>query len=446
MEARKVRKFPRQRKKKLIIEVKDLLEFYFSPANIVKDKFMQNLLKKDSNVNLEIFLKFNKIKALTNEIKFLQKAVNLSNILLLSEDKLRVKRIEPFKIKANEIDCTIYVENLPPNSTREWLQKIFSIYGEIDYISLPRFQQSGHTKGFAFIEFHTPQEANKALESFGGLASFYGTLNQSRQVSCTEENDDHHYELSFNKEEQQENESLHCKKRSAAKAFLENKNDQSKNNTLKKLKAADEQNDTEIRKQKKKRKRMKKERKYEPNSVYLRVMSKRHWKYLKNKYLNIQKENMKKLKYSLNYTHNDISFNKNIHNDMFILGKRTKPKFTSGVIAKIILNEPPQNLKELKDSLTTGSHSIAYVEICLESLEVYVRFVYPEHCKQFCSEGLWKKVTILEGEEEQIYWEKIFSSWDGKHCSRKKDVFMQRGRFKLFTKALKKSTTFSNSM
>jgi La-related protein 7 len=55
-------------------------------------------------------------------------------------------------------------EQLPLDAQHEWLRDIFSAYGKVAYVSLPKYRTSGKIKGFAFVEFDTPEEANKTLE------------------------------------------------------------------------------------------------------------------------------------------------------------------------------------------------------------------------------------------------------------------------------------------
>ena len=56
-------------------------------------------------------------------------------------------------------------EGLAPNATHASISEVFSAYGTIQYVSLPRFPK-GAIKGFAFIEFATPDQARAATSAF----------------------------------------------------------------------------------------------------------------------------------------------------------------------------------------------------------------------------------------------------------------------------------------
>lgn len=84
------RKRVRHRKKQLYENVKKQMEFYFSDANLSKDRFLGDLVKNDPFVPLSEFLKFNKIRSMTKDINDIVKAMKHSTFLELSEDKLKV--------------------------------------------------------------------------------------------------------------------------------------------------------------------------------------------------------------------------------------------------------------------------------------------------------------------------------------------------------------------
>lgn len=157
---------PRLRKKALHAAILKQMEFYFSDANLSKDRFLSNLIKEDPYVDLSVFLKFNKIRELTTDINRISKGVQASTILSLSEDGMKVRRITPIAPKENTDECTVYVQNLPPDADHETLSSIFSQYGQVVYVSIPRFKNNKKIKGFAFVEFDTTESAKKCLKAF----------------------------------------------------------------------------------------------------------------------------------------------------------------------------------------------------------------------------------------------------------------------------------------
>ncbi|XP_015184861.1 PREDICTED: la-related protein 7 [Polistes dominula] len=157
---------PRFRKTALHAAILKQMEFYFSDANLSKDRFLGNLIKEDPYIDLSVFTRFNKIRELTTDINRIAKALEKSTMLSISENGLKVRRITPIKQKENTEDCTVYVQNLPPGTTHDWLNSIFSRYGNVAYVSLPHYKINKKIKGFAFIEFDTPEEAEECLKDF----------------------------------------------------------------------------------------------------------------------------------------------------------------------------------------------------------------------------------------------------------------------------------------
>ncbi|KAH9629698.1 hypothetical protein HF086_001511 [Spodoptera exigua] len=159
------RKRIRHRKKQLYDNILKQMEFYFSDANLTKDRFLGDLVKSDPYVPLELFLKFNKVRSLTQDVNDIAKAMKNSTLLELSEDRLKVKRktaVLPYDADSR----TVYVESIPVTASREWLERVFSDYGHVAYISLPKFKNSQKIKGFAFIEFNRPEDAQKCISTF----------------------------------------------------------------------------------------------------------------------------------------------------------------------------------------------------------------------------------------------------------------------------------------
>jgi RNA recognition motif-containing protein len=65
-------------------------------------------------------------------------------------------------------ECTVYVENLPPDTTHESLKAKFLEFGPVAYVSIPKFRNSSRVKGFAFVEFESKETVRKVLDSFVG--------------------------------------------------------------------------------------------------------------------------------------------------------------------------------------------------------------------------------------------------------------------------------------
>lgn len=85
---------------------------------------------------------------------------------MLSDDKTKVCRKIPVQQKDNFDECTIYVENIKSDTTHEWLKSVFSEFGNVTYVSIPKYKNNNLNKGFAFIEFETEDIAKKTVQFF----------------------------------------------------------------------------------------------------------------------------------------------------------------------------------------------------------------------------------------------------------------------------------------
>lgn len=59
----------------------------------------------------------------------------------------------------------VYVGSLDPNITQEHLYKLFSQFGELSKVQLQTESMSGISKGFAFLSFRDPKDANLAIQT-----------------------------------------------------------------------------------------------------------------------------------------------------------------------------------------------------------------------------------------------------------------------------------------
>jgi RNA recognition motif-containing protein len=62
----------------------------------------------------------------------------------------------------------LYVGNLSFNTTENQINDLFAQAGKVISANLMQDKFTGKSRGFAFVEMSTPEEANKAIEMFNG--------------------------------------------------------------------------------------------------------------------------------------------------------------------------------------------------------------------------------------------------------------------------------------
>ena len=62
----------------------------------------------------------------------------------------------------------LYVGNLPYSATEQSLREAFAASGTVDSVSVITDRDTGQSKGFAFIEMATDQEAQAATQAMNG--------------------------------------------------------------------------------------------------------------------------------------------------------------------------------------------------------------------------------------------------------------------------------------
>jgi len=121
-------------------------------------------LDKDGYLPVNDLLKFNKVKTISNDINSITEALASSSFLELDENKTKVKRKNAFiEISQEGIDArTVYVENLPPNTDHVSLSALFNQVGPVEYISLPK--KDNTIRGFGFVEFKNAADVQSAID------------------------------------------------------------------------------------------------------------------------------------------------------------------------------------------------------------------------------------------------------------------------------------------
>lgn len=486
----------RHRKKHKYNAIRGQMEFYFSDANLSKDRYLGQCIKVDPFIPLDEFLKFNRIKKLTNSVEDIATALKKSELLQLSEDRSKVRRVTELAERPNCEECTIYVECLPPKADHDWVRNVFSAYGKVAYVSLPKFKYSKKIKEFGFIEFEEESSVQKALktfQAFGGVLTYEGT-EPDKLLSIT----------SFSKEKEEEAQVKDGKSKHEVDEAVQpsekegNDDDELADPQPKRLRTDDaDASEVEANKdsgneeshsenegdedggkvdgEKKKRRRrrgpsgVKKEIQQNDKVYELKIMPKKEWRRLRNKYLNLQRveaKNLKKLfndsnKFSKPHpsrTPNQAgSASKTVKSSPRVnfygaltdeeaaaevtkleeqdqQNKKPLFSFEPGLIVNVKFRVPCSNVKDFKTELKQFSY-VKYIDLKEGDVESFVRVDKPSSANQLVKEysSAEYSAQILSGEKEKSYWDKIKQDREDK-LNKKVKVEKVRGRTKLMKK------------
>lgn len=90
--------------------------------------------------------------------------------------------IKEYILNGEKMEPKLYVGNLSYSVTEEELREYFAQAGTVKSVALIRDRDTGRSKGFAFVEYETEEEAQKAIGMFNGTELHERTLtvNQAR--------------------------------------------------------------------------------------------------------------------------------------------------------------------------------------------------------------------------------------------------------------------------
>ena len=392
----KKNKKERKRKKGIYRMLVKQLEFYFSDANLRQSKFLTSLYNQDPWIKLSIFLTFNKVASMLKDIlgenaddlakiTELQKALQFvkSDSIILSECNTLVSRKHPFtSVSASNVDkCTLYVENLPLDADHDYVRNNFSSYGTVLYVSLPKFK-SGKSKGFAFVEFDSPDIVDKIVSNMTEVS-----VNTAGDLASIK---------TFNEEKEIGEKNLNSKKRK----IVDFEGDQT---IPKRVKVESSLSDVELRSDR--TDIVKKE------SNELLVLSKIKWKKLRNQYLNEQWKNYSALKQNLKRNRSNMPEDRDTQKAVESKDVlKSNSKLPSGLIIKLNIPGGVDNVQTLKHKIKNmlNGESVAYVDAKIGLEEAFIRCADLDQAKRFNKESSneWKS-CIITGEEETKYFQKI---------------------------------------
>lgn len=414
-------------------------------------------------VPLSTFLTFNKIKILLNSIaeekreEMIVKSISKSEKLELNNEGKSVQlKGELVKRDQNEIDeCTIYVEQIPLNSDHETMQSVFSKYGHINYISLPRYKQSRQLKQFGYIEFGEKDCVQKCIDDF---KKFDGVLHCSKPEKLLSIST---FEIKPKTEGVEEAKNDEEEKKEVKEE--DKKDEDMKSSTEDQQPERDEQTDKEPKKKNRKHKRKnKKQKTMDERAVTMRIMRKTLWKKLRNEYLNLERQKAKEIKKILQETRKAnpkeqlvklspvsprISFYKSPSNrdpDAHdSVSEEQHDAGNTGPIVNIKFREPCNDLKELRQEFRQFSY-VHHVEIVESGAQCNVRVAAQSYAQELVSlySGCEYEANIISGDIEKEYWKRISENKERNKCKTENNPNrkQRRGREKLAKMIIKAST------
>ncbi|KAJ3277682.1 hypothetical protein HK104_003072, partial [Borealophlyctis nickersoniae] len=161
----------RQMKGKILKQV----EFYFSDANLPRDKFLMDIVQntKGGWVPIQTLTTFNRLKALTTNVDLIAAALKESQYLLeVNWEGDAVRRRLQMRPRGRGVEKTIYAKGFPldlPNTLDE-IESYFAAFGEVIYVQVRRNQEDKTFKtrkmlqGSAYVEFRNITDANNVRQ------------------------------------------------------------------------------------------------------------------------------------------------------------------------------------------------------------------------------------------------------------------------------------------
>ncbi|AFZ81363.1 RNA recognition motif domain-containing protein [Theileria equi strain WA] len=87
----------------------------------------------------------------------------------LNENKAKGKHSSSSQVVPDSQQCRIYIGSLDPDVKEEDIRTIFSSFGEITCIEMPRDPSTNKSKGYCFVEYRKKESADVAIVSMQGF-------------------------------------------------------------------------------------------------------------------------------------------------------------------------------------------------------------------------------------------------------------------------------------
>lgn len=147
------------------------VEFYFSDANLPRDRFLQEELKKSEEgwISLAVISSFKRMQALSTDLVVIAEALKGSSLLEVSADGASVRRTVavPEQTADNMKTCVVVRGFAVESTTLEQLEEFFAgvcTENTVAAIRLRRNPQTKAFKGSVFLHLKTEEEAARLVE------------------------------------------------------------------------------------------------------------------------------------------------------------------------------------------------------------------------------------------------------------------------------------------
>lgn len=145
------------------------IEYYFGDINLGRDKFLQQKMSEDNGwIEVEVLLKFNRLKALTTNNDAVVKALRKSTSSLLEIDecgkKIRRNVNKPLPEQTGEYKMTlnarsVYVKGFPLDASLDEITAFCREYGNVESVEMRKNVKTKQFKGSIFVVFDCKESA-----------------------------------------------------------------------------------------------------------------------------------------------------------------------------------------------------------------------------------------------------------------------------------------------
>lgn len=164
---------------KLESDIIHQIEYYFGDANLVRDRFLQEQITKDSGwVELSVLLTFKRLASLSTDVAMIVDAISKSDegLVEIHEDRTKIRRHPERPLpeqnedtRKEQFERTVYVKGFPlEGSVMEDILAFFKPYEKVVNVIMRKYHDKPSKtykfKGSVFATFATKEQAAEFME------------------------------------------------------------------------------------------------------------------------------------------------------------------------------------------------------------------------------------------------------------------------------------------